>query len=346
MSTPPSILESDLNFIFEIELISNKNTKFLVELKVENYSDLIISAKKIDNSIFQKVFINSFTPDKIKENKYFLHFDNLKEICDEITEKLKNEKISLNENSKSLTISIPLNSTKIKEINFELYEKEINTTDKFDKILSLIEAQNKEINELKQKNINIENILNENIIIINQQKSQINELKEKNKELVNLFNENKNLINQQKLQINNLEEKINKLENSNTNYGNYGNDIIENLDSIIIKDNIQYKKYLKNWISPNKKIKAKLLYRLTKDGNLASEFHKKCDNKGTTLILFDLIDGNKIGFYIPLKWTTGHEWKNDMNSFIFNLTKNKKHKKLKKCFQYIVIQLLALVLVI
>ena len=143
MSTPPSIIETDLNFIFEIELISNKNIKYLIELKAEKYSNLIISAKKLYNRKFPKVFINNYTPDKIKENKYFLQFDNLKEICDEISDKLKNEKISINEDSKSLIISIPLNTTKIKEIIFELYEKEINNIEKFDKIISLIEMQNK-----------------------------------------------------------------------------------------------------------------------------------------------------------------------------------------------------------
>ena len=243
-------------------------------------------------------------------------------VYDEISEKLKNEKISLKEDSKSLIISIPLNTTKIKEIIFELYEKELNTNEKFDKILSIIKAQSKEINELREKNKNIENLLNENIIIINQQKIQINELKEKNNKLEHLFDDNKNIINQQKIKISHLEEQISIFDN----------DFIENLDSVIIKDKIQYKKYLKNWISPKNRIKAELLYRLTKDGNLATEFHKKCDNKGPTLILFDLIDGNKIGFYTPLYWESELQWKNDMDSFIFNLNKNQKHKKIRDLF--------------
>ena len=294
MSTPPSVIESELNFSFEIELISKKSIKYLIKLEAENYSNLVISAKALDNNLFPKVFINNYTPEKIKENKYFLLFDNLKEICDEISEKLKNEKISLKEDSKSLIISIPLNTTKIKEIIFELYEKELNTNEKFDKILSIIKAQSKEINELREKNNKLEH----------------------------LFDDNKNIINQQKIKISHLEEQISIFDN----------DFIENLDSVIIKDKIQYKKYLKNWISPKNRIKAELLYRLTKDGNLATEFHKKCDNKGPTLILFDLIDGNKIGFYTPLYWESELQWKNDMDSFIFNLNKNQKHKKIRDLF--------------
>ena len=41
---------------------------------------------------------------------------------------------------------------------------------------------------------------------------------------------------------------------------------ISNLDSLIIKDNNNYNHYIKNWISPNSKIKANLLYRLSRDG--------------------------------------------------------------------------------
>lgn len=199
MSTPPSIMANDLNFIFEKELISNKNSKYLVILKAEDYSNLIISSKILDNSIFPKVFINNYTTEKIKENKYFIQFDNLKEICDEILERIKNEKISLTENPKSLIISIPLNTTKIKEITFELFENEINKSEKIDKILSLIEAQNKEINYLKEKNKEFENLFNENKNIINLQKNQISELKVQFKEFEKILNENKNLLNNKKL---------------------------------------------------------------------------------------------------------------------------------------------------
>lgn len=147
-------------------------------------------------------------------------------------------------------------------------------------------------------------------------------LKEKNKEFESLFNKNKNEINEQKTQtpINNFELKISE------------NGIINNLDSVIIKENILYNKNLKNWISPNKKIKADLLFRLTKDGNLASDFHKKCDNKSQTLTLFNLVDGNIFGMYTPLSWENNCGWKFDMESFIFILNKNIKYKKIKKDF--------------
>ena len=189
------------------------------------------------------------------------------------------------------------------------------------KIISLILKQNKEIGELKQKNKDIEKLLNEKTNEINQLKIQLNELKEKFNKFEGVDKNNQN-INQENIQINKVELKINTQVDSL--------DIFENLNSVIIKDNKEYIKTLKNWIRPNKNIKAKLLYRLTKNGNLSSEFHKRCDNKGRTLTLFNLVDGNIIGIYTPLSWESNHIWKSDMNSFIFSLNDNQKYKKIKE----------------
>ena len=57
------------------------------------------------------------------------------------------------------------------------------------------------------------------------------------------------------------------------------------------------------------------------------KFHELCDNKGPTLTLFHVSDGNIVGIYTPLSWDINSEWKNDMDTFIFNLNKNKKCKK-------------------
>ena len=80
---------------------------------------------------------------------------------------------------------------------------------------------------------------------------------------------------------------------------------------------------------PNKKIEGELLYRLSRDGDQISTFHLLCDNKGPTLTLFETIEGTKGGIYTPLSWDSNSEWKNDMDTFMFNLNKNQKYKKLK-----------------
>ena len=99
------------------------------------------------------------------------------------------------------------------------------------------ENKNKEIEELK-KNINDMNEINEN----------------KNKEIEEL----KGIIKRNEENIKSLIEYKNK-KNENL--------IINNLESIIIKENEEYNKRLKKWICPceNIKMKGELLYRLSKD---------------------------------------------------------------------------------
>jgi len=104
---------------------------------------------------------------------------------------------------------------------------------------------------------------------------------------------------------------------------------IYDLDSKIINGNEKCNESLKNWIDPARKIKAELLYRLSQNGENISTFHELCDNKGPTLTLFHVNDGNKVGIYTPLSWDSNSEWKFDMDTFIFNLNKNQKYKKLQ-----------------
>ena len=122
--------------------------------------------------------------------------------------------------------------------------------------------------------------------------------------------------------------------------------MINNLDSIIINGNEKYKETLKKWIDPSTKIKAELLYRLSENGDKFSTFHELCDNKGPTLTLFYVNDGNIIGIYTPLSWDSSSGRKDDMETFIFNLNKNKKYKKLNMVILFIVIIQMDLMLLI
>ena len=118
------INEEKFNFELKKEAISDENNKFLLVFKTENYSELCIKA--IKDNIIQRIFSNKFKVNFIKENKYFIQFDDLKEICEEISERVEKEKITIIEETNSVIISIPLPSSKIKEIIFELKENEKN----------------------------------------------------------------------------------------------------------------------------------------------------------------------------------------------------------------------------
>ena len=58
------------------------------------------------------------------------------------------------------------------------------------------------------------------------------------------------------------------------------------------------------WIEPKKEIKFNLLFRKSRDGSTAKDFHRLCDNKGATLIFIETDKGYKFGGYTPMDWTS------------------------------------------
>ena len=284
-------VEINTEKLTEIELKSDKNNTYLIEFSLNNSFSII--AKLINNNI-HKTFSNIYSLEEIRKNKYFLKYNNISDIFNELTNIIYDNKILLKENENNLIINISL--PKNQEIIFELKLNKKNNKNNSDE---LIVKLNKELNDVKNENIQLKN--------------KIAEIKN-NDDL--LKNENIKL----KKEIKQLKERINIY---NKKYNN-----IYDLDSNIIKGNENYIKSIKNWINPSKKIKAELLYRLSEDGDKYSTFHELCDNKGPTLILFHVNDGNIVGIYTPLSWDSISNWKNDIDTFIFNLNKNLKCKKL------------------
>jgi hypothetical protein len=79
--------------------------------------------------------------------------------------------------------------------------------------------------------------------------------------------------------------------------------------------------------SPNDK--WSLLYRGTRDGFGAQDFHSKCDNKSPTLSIFKAHDSSYIfGGFTTVSWDGSSRWNWDPNAFLFSLT-NKDNKPLK-----------------
>ena len=143
------INEEKLNFELKKEVLSDKNNKFLLFLNASNYSELCIKAIKDD--LIQRIFSNKFSVSVIKKNKYFIQFDDLKEICEEISERVEKEKITLIEETNSVIISIQLPSSKIKEIVFELKEDEKSDKEIIKELMKLINEQKNEISNLKNE---------------------------------------------------------------------------------------------------------------------------------------------------------------------------------------------------
>ena len=111
--------------------------------------------------------------------------------------------------------------------------------------------------KIGQKEKNDKDKIDELYQIIKEQKQEINDLKNKIENLQHLENDVKELMKFKK-----------EIEDKNNLY----------IKSNIIDNNNNYKMYLKNWINKDKRIKADLLYRLSRDGDSINTFHHLCDN--------------------------------------------------------------------
>lgn len=79
-------------------------------------------------------------------------------------------------------------------------------------------------------------------------------------------------------------------------------------------------------INSNAKITYEILYKATIDGEAASVFHSKCDEKGATITVVKVLNGSQCGGYTPLSWKKGGCWQKDpsLRSFVCNLDNKTK----------------------
>ena len=133
-------------------------------------------------------------------------------------------------------------------------------------------------------------------------------------ELVNIKNENKEI----KERLYDLEKKVSKLINKE-------NEDLKGFKKNIIKNKKEAEKLLK-WICPYSDRKVELLYKATQEENIRDDFHRKCDNKGATVVLIETTKGRRFGGYTSLSWDTSDSWKDDLESFLFSFDNNKKYE--------------------
>ncbi|EXX56983.1 hypothetical protein GLOIN_2v1769254 [Rhizophagus irregularis DAOM 181602=DAOM 197198] len=111
------------------------------------------------------------------------------------------------------------------------------------------------------------------------------------------------------------------------------------IDSVIINQN--HIAVFANWIYRKNKFygyipyKFNLLYRASRDGNTTESFHKKCDNKGATLVIVKIANSKQIvGGYNPLSWDNSSGWKSNYDSFIFSFTDRNDLRSAKVCYSH------------
>ena len=77
--------------------------------------------------------------------------------------------------------------------------------------------------------------------------------------------------------------------------------------------------FLKKEEHPAQSVEFKLLYRASRDGWAASNFHSKCDNQGATITFIKCKDGNVFGGYAEASWTSSQGYVRCPKAFLFSL---------------------------
>jgi hypothetical protein len=84
-------------------------------------------------------------------------------------------------------------------------------------------------------------------------------------------------------------------------------------------------------------LRGKLLYRATRDGFGAQEFHSRCDGKRNTITIIMNDQNFVFGGYGAMPWNSSGNWITDPNAFIFSLRRNGvscNHKLMNKIPEY------------
>ena len=157
---------------------------------------------------------------------------------------------------------------------------------------------------------------------------KLNELPEKdgNKKLLAKIIELENKLLQKDEEIKSLnkkydelEKRIEKLERRTTT---------EIKSDIITSDEINF---IKEKLSPNKKMFLELIYKCDESNDTPEIFHKKCDGKKNVLVFIETTEGVKFGGYTSIGFNSNSGSTRDNSAFIFSVDKKEiYHVKMNK----------------
>ena len=298
-------------------------SEILDEIKDRIYNNKIILKENNNNLILNIPLPTSKNKEIIFELKPVIKNSN--DRLNELTDLIMKLNTEINNIRTEETANLKNENKQLNEENKQIKKEIINMKNEEEQLINSNEQIINDVNFLKNENTQLKNDISFLKNEVNKLKNDNNQLKNDNIQIKDNSTRLKNENIQLKNEVIELKEKLNILRSWRDNL------IIHNLDSKIINDNKTYNEMLKNWINSERKIKAELLYRLSENGDNISTFHELCDNKGPTLTLFHVNDGNIVGIYTPLSWEspTSIKEKNDMDTFIFNLNKYQKYKKIK-----------------
>lgn len=273
----------------EISVLKSSEFKFSYQnkkltLKIGMQSDNQLSIQMKEEDVFSHIFERKMSINELIElDKVFKQCDNIEEAYNSLIIILGNSNNSIKEiNDSELILSL-----NILNLDSSYREKNLELFKKLQNKDFIIENLCQQIIELKANNKNMQNELNE----VKQRLEKLEKnLKNNGVKDVNLDSK----IIQEKKELDLIIERLKKV-----NINKDGNNIIE-----------------------NKNISLNLLYRATKDGDNAKDFHSKCDKYKNNLTIIKTKKGYKFGGFTCESWD-GNGDKKDTNAFCFSLNKNK-----------------------
>jgi hypothetical protein len=294
------------------ELIKFKEFQFkrdnkLFIIKISMTSDqkyLYIQSK--EEGIFAYIFeIKMSYLELIKFDKIFKTCEDIEDAYNSMVVIFQNEKNGIKEiNDNQLILSIyilNLDST-YREKNLELSKKcenkDViieNLCTQYNELKSVNKKISDEFNKIKNDNNNLKESINSIMAWKNEMTTEINTLKEK---------------------VNNYEFRLYKMDSNIINNQKDYDFIIERLKKV----------------NPNKTeivIGLRLLYRATRDGDAASDFHSRCDKVNNTLVVVKTKEGLKFGGFTTETWEGDDVDKTDNKAFCFSLDKMKIYNCIK-----------------
>ena len=225
--------------------------------------------------------------------------------------------------------------------NLPIYtNKDENITINPDINNNLIKNMNLNDNLMKNNDIKNNFIDNENMkenfpgyrntISYNKMKNPYDDdLTSNDKNIINPFMRNTLANNEQKypfLNAQKTEDQNIKKQNSQKLYYNIATPLPKEEDEIykllgihstIIKSKNEVEKISK-WLSNEKAIKLKLIYKGSENKFKSDYFHIKCDNVVPTLSLIETTNGNRFGGFTNQTWKGAFIFKKDKSAFIFS----------------------------
>ena len=217
----------------------------------------------------------------------------------------------------------------------------MNVLNEIEKDLSLLNDYNKKISDYESTIIKLYKENNDLKIKYNTLENNIKQIEKKNEELLieKLKKNNKQLQNKNDESLKNNNESDKNIHNNLNSIKSKNSNDLKNINitlkNLILTDEI--KKNIMNFL-PNKiknfqcKKIFMLLYKATRDGCLAKDFHNKVDNVGPLLIIIETTNNQIFGAFTSVAWSSKNDFVEDSEAFLFcNNNKYTVNNKIFAC---------------